>query len=75
MSEEVKVLLLLEGLEVLELEVLKEEAKERKRKGLRRRSPASLSIQDTSESGEENTLSITPSADTPRNIVKCGNAI
>ena len=90
MSEEVKVLLLLEGLEVLEEEVLlleellddvlevemKEEGlNKRKRKGLRRRSPASLSIQDTSESGEENTLRIMPSADTPRNIVKCGNAI
>ena len=77
MSEEVKVLL-----EVLEEEVLllEEEMKEevlnkRKRKGLRRRSPASLSMQDTSENGEENTLRIIPSADTPRNIVKSGDAV
>lgn len=85
MSEEVKALLevleeevlLLEELldDVLEVEMKEEVLNKRKRKGLRRRSPASLSIQDTSESGEENTLSITPSADTPRNIVKCGNAI
>lgn len=85
MSEEVKVLLevleeevlLLEELldDVLEVEMKEEVLNKRKRKGLRRRSPASLSIQDTSESGEENTLSITPSADTPRDIVKCGNAI
>ena len=85
MSEEVKVLLEVLEEEVLLLEellddVLEEEMKEevlnmRKRKGLRRRSPASLSMQDTSENGEESTLRIISSADTPRNIVKCGNAI
>lgn len=85
MSEEVKVLLevleeevlLLEELldDVLEVEMKEEVLNKRKRKGLRRRSPASLSIQDTSESGEDNTLSIMPSADTSRDIVKCGNAI
>lgn len=85
MSEEVKVLLevleeevlLLEELldDVLEEEMNEEVLNKRKRKGLRRRSPASLSMQDTSENGEENTLSITPSADTPRNIVKSGDAV
>ena len=78
MSEEVKVLLeLLEELldDVLEEEMKEEVLNKRKRKGLRRRSPASLSMQDTSENGEENTLSITPSADTPRNIVQSGDAV
>ena len=85
LEEEVKALLEVLEEEVLLLEellddVLEEEMKEevlnkRKRKGLRRRSPASLSIQDTSESGEENTLRIMPSADTPRNIVKSGDAV
>lgn len=78
MSEEVKVLL--EVLEELLDDVLEEEMKEevlnkRKRRGLRRRSPASLSMQDTSENGEENTLRIIPSADTPRNIVKSGDTV
>ena len=68
--EEVKVLL-----ELLEEEMKEEVLNKRKRKGLRRRSPASLSMQDTSENGEENTLRITPSADTPRNIVKSGDAV
>ena len=78
MSEEVKVLL--EVLEELLDDVLEEEMKEevlnkRKRKGLRRRSPASLSMQDTSENGEENTLSITPSTNTPRDIVQSGDTV
>ena len=62
-------------LELLEEEMKEEVLNKRKRKGLRRRSPASLSMQDTSENGEENTLRITPSADTPRNIVKSGDAV
>lgn len=78
MSEEVKVLL--EVLEELLDDVLEEEMKEevlnkRKRRGLRRRSPASLSMQDTSENGEENTLRIISSTNTPRNIVKSGDAV
>ena len=85
MSEEVKALLEVLEEEVLLLEellddVLEEEMKEevlnkRKRNGLRRRSPASLSIQDTSESGEENVLSVTPSTDTPRDIVQSGDTV
>ena len=63
---------LLELLEELLDDVLEEEMKEemlnkRKRRGLRRRSPASLSMQDTSENGEESTLRIISSTNTPRN--------
>ena len=89
MSDEVKVLLeevlndvleeVLEELllnDVLDevLEMKEEVLNKTKRTGLRRRSPASLSMQDTSENGE-NTLRIIPSADTPRDIVKSGDAV
>lgn len=72
--------MLLELLEELLDDVLEEEMKEevlnkRKRKGLRRRSPASLSMQDTSENGEESTLRIIPSTNTPRDIVKSGDTV
>lgn len=73
---EEEVLLLEELLDdVLEEEMKEEVLNKRKRKGLRRRSPASLSMQDTSENGEENTLSITPSTNTPRDIVQSGDAV
>ena len=85
MSEEVKVLLEVLEEEVLLLEellddVLEEEMKEevlnkRKRRGLRRRSPASLSMQDTSENGEESTLRIISSTNTPRDIVQSGDTV